>query len=503
MFKKKLLSLVLAALIGCQSSIVYTNDNPICSESTSNVSVNKVLRGAYIGVAVISLVALACLFIFDGERVASPEDDQELWDACQQGDLDRVKNVVGRIDRRINFITKKDENNKSAQEYACEGNNLEVAQFLIDSCCPPSCLRASSLLYAACHSENADIFKYIVNDKIEDINDSRPGSNFGPSSYATPLAIACKMGRLDFVRWLVEEKNADIMARGGMLGRPIQYACIGGHQAVVDYFVTEKDLNYNNIEQKDESQQQRIAQIKNLVVTACRGGNLDIVKLLVNEKGFRYDFNFALKGGYGPVMNKPLYTALQNGKVEVAKWLVDQKGIRIVIPDTTLRQANITELLHEMYKYKRDVDIAVVEFFIEHGADREQCKHALLKAACCKGDLVLFTELAQTCDENDLNHTYKDKNNTLLHYACAKKHKDIVKYLLEKRVDVKRKNKWKQSPFLLACHNGGLDCVKLLVEEGGADINEKGCMGLSPLKDYHTDKKIKKYLQEKVKENEL
>lgn len=63
--------------------------------------------------------------------------------------------------------------------------------------------------------------------------------------------------------------------------------------------------------------------------------------------------------------------------------------------------------------------------------------------------------------------------NTLMHYAVASKHKELVRSLVHRKVNVEGKNKYGYRPLHVAAAEGDVAMVKILVEEGNAKVNIK------------------------------
>lgn len=80
----------------------------------------------------------------------------------------------------------------------------------------------------------------------------------------------------------------------------------------------------------------------------------------------------------------------------------------------------------------------------------------------------------------------REKDNeqgTLLHWSCRVDHLEIVRLLCTKsRVDVdKQKANSGQTAAFVAADYGNLDCLRVLHEEGGADVTVPNGAGLTPL----------------------
>lgn len=66
--------------------------------------------------------------------------------------------------------------------------------------------------------------------------------------------------------------------------------------------------------------------------------------------------------------------------------------------------------------------------------------------------------------KSDVNLSYI-KGNTLLHLVCGNDDYDFLEVLLNcEDCDLNKRNDLNETPLFLACRNGSLDCVEILVE---------------------------------------
>jgi ankyrin repeat protein len=75
--------------------------------------------------------------------------------------------------------------------------------------------------------------------------------------------------------------------------------------------------------------------------------------------------------------------------------------------------------------------------------------------------------------------------------ACKNGNENLVKYLVKIGVDVKKLNKYGETPLFDACYSGNVNLVKYLVENG-VDINKKKIDGIKPHYLWHVRKEMKK-----------
>jgi len=98
-------------------------------------------------------------------------------------------------------------------------------------------------------------------------------------------------------------------------------------------------------------------------------------------------------------------------------------------------------------------------------------KHKFLKQEIHSGSKRLVH-----CRINESRQNWRDVT-TLLFCACINGNETIVKYLVQKGVDVNKENGRGETPLFLACEKGNEQIVKYLVEHG-ANINKENVIFL-------------------------
>ncbi len=75
---------------------------------------------------------------------------------------------------------------------------------------------------------------------------------------------------------------------------------------------------------------------------------------------------------------------------------------------------------------------------------------------------------------------------TALHTACITNHPDVVKILTQQDgIDVNVQTTAKDTPLHLACYNGRLKCVQLLMATGQCDLGKSVCVSCNTLRPYY------------------
>ena len=226
----------------------------------------------------------------------------------------------------------------------------------------------------------------------------------------TPLHTASREGRLDFVRWQVEEEQIDPSCRDEDGWTPLHAASSGGHLEIVRWLVDERQV--------DPSCQDDIGVTP--LHAASQEGHLDIVRWLIDEK--KVDPSCPRKNGW-----TPLHAASLKGHLDIVKWLVEEKEVK-----ASCLTKNGRTPLH---------------------------------AASFGGHIDIVKWLV---DEKQVDPSCQDKNGwTPLHVASWKGHLDIVKWLVEEKlVDPSCQDKQEHTSLDVANQSGHLDIVRLLADDG-------------------------------------
>ena len=93
--------------------------------------------------------------------------------------------------------------------------------------------------------------------------------------------------------------------------------------------------------------------------------------------------------------------------------------------------------------------------------------HAALRAACLQGDASAAKNIVQglSSDLESIVNLAPNGANTLLFIACEMGHKEIVRVLLDHGADCRLHPVTKYCPLYIACYNGKLEIVELLLRQ--------------------------------------
>jgi len=317
-YKKKIISLsFIVSMIFCSVTIEANGGNTKKSIFSSSFVKKTALLLGTAGFFGLMAYCCNCFYkksrgLFSTRSILLPKEkreaiSRELLLACKNGDLKQTRTIMEKhnIKRRTDslarenkiecyrsniFITEiMDEKNRSALYLACKSGNLELIMLLageIDSLGigkggekgPVKEFDSKKTIFeVACECDNPEIFKFLVNTFLKNVNKEDPGRLF----CGTPLHIACRYGKLELVKWLVEKKGANIHVKiGGEGSTPIYIASQKGYLEIVKYLVS-RDSDPKKIVKRDLSS----------VHVACKNGHSEMVKYFVEE--IKIPVNFA------------------------------------------------------------------------------------------------------------------------------------------------------------------------------------------------------------------
>ena len=351
--------------------------------------------------------------------------------ACTHKSLEMVK-LVSNCD--VNAKTSHTGN--TPLHIACERRNIETVKYLVEERHCDTTVRNSNgqlPLHIACADNSLEVVKLV--------------SKFGRSQSdkqtlritkiyvnaqtwrdkSTPLHIACRHMQLDIAKYLVDVKHCDVNVKDHSGEQPLDIAY---------RLIKEVKLRYEGVELVllliNEGSDTKV--LPDLLHWACRHGELDIVKLLVEEQD--WDPNVHCQA------------------ISMSCGCEFQKG------DT---------LLHVACKYACCYTVKIVKYLTEHcdPTVRNSNGELPLHLACAYKPLEVM-KLVSNCDVNaKTSHT----GNTPLHIACKRGSAEIVKYLVEeRRCDTTVRNGNGELPLHIACTHKSLVVVKLVSK---CDLNAK------------------------------
>ncbi|XP_048249888.1 uncharacterized protein LOC124128376 [Haliotis rufescens] len=371
--------------------------------------------------------------------------------------------------------------------WLCFGRNAELykvlSMYILED------VKEECLIYC-CVSGNLDVLQLLLEDMdLKDVLSLKPkmqvvqgihSCGIKTQALAThflpPLHLSSYYGHTDIVKCLLElgcDINAQLPdefdGREGPVppgSTPAAAATSGGHTAVlqclIDHHAAMNLVDCNN---------------NSLLHLACKGGHTDAVALLISE----CDTSARNIDG-----NTPLHLACEERKLKVVEVL-----LKTNVDVTLLNYQAFTPF--DIICQKGYLDIAILVLNATSYPLPHDSYNTPLHAACRGG----YTELVKILLRYDLNRSVcnntsrmncrfensrylifsmrgNDVKHTPLFVACENGHIDIVRLLIEKGADVTAAAKDGCTPLHCACKNGHIDIVRLLIEKG-ADVSDAAC----------------------------
>ncbi len=155
----------------------------------------------------------------------------------------------------------------------------------------------------AVRTRRLDVMKYLVEEKGANLRSDEDGEDH---QLITPLAVASQKDCLSTVEYMVE-KGADVNQRSGKLRQtPVMIAAQRGHRNVVEYLVRKKA----DVSLLDEDEYTAL-------LRASESGHLDVVQYLVQSAGAADAIAES-----GVLCMTPLWAAFRKDEQKVAEYLV-------------------------------------------------------------------------------------------------------------------------------------------------------------------------------------
>ena len=264
---------------------------------------------------------------------------------------------------------------------------------------------------------------------------------------ATCLMITSENGYYDGTQELLETETIDINARNIYGMNALHVAAMRGRNGICELLI-EYGISID-------------------YVTPCgsRNDNVEIVKVLLNlPDGIGNDPNLPNSNG-----RSPLWIASLRGNVQCMKLLI-QYGVDLNVCD----DVEGTSPLFEAVKSRRQ---EAINMLLTANADptisRKEDGITTLMIAVQNGDIDIVQQLYRACarmlhshQSSDFGNTRDSKNGwTALHWACTKRHENMVKYLVEDiNVDIHIRDFRDESARDLAKKNGHESIARWLSE---------------------------------------
>ena len=276
-------------------------------------------------------------------------------------------------------------------------------------------------------------------------------------SVATKLMEAVRAGDVDIVRRLMCRYNVTVQVCTMILLK----ACRGGHLDIVRMVIACAEFKVN-VNCTDSSGWTPLHY-------ACSEGHLDIVRMLIAD--FRADVNCIDSSGW-----TPLHYACSEGHLDIVRMLIADFRANVNCIDScgwTLLHYACSEGHLDM------VRMLIAEIKVDVNCT-DSSGWTPLHYACRKGHLDIVRMLIADFRANV--NCIDSCGWTLLHYACSEGHLDMVRMLIaEFKADVNHIDSREWTPLHYACSEGHLDMVRMLIAEFRADVSCIDSHGWTPL----------------------
>ena len=305
-------------------------------------------------------------------------------------------------------------------------------------------------LHVAAYFGHKNIVEYLIVEVEFDVEIKNNYKN-------TPLHRAARQGHLEVVKYLAEEKDSDPMATCVWGRTPLHNACKTGQLEVVKYLMSDSRVNTSA---KDSVQQQTPLQL------AVEYGTVEVVQ-------------YMMENGVGREESGPytlLHLAAFGGKLDIVKYLIQKRGFDPVIKD----RLDMTPL----HSACASGQLKVVKFLVnECEADVSSCnnryKESPLDTAAKYGQFEIVKYLIE--DKKCIIEHGKENENTAIHSAAWGGALDVLKYFFKKNCDPSCKGRKGREPLHSACFSGKSDIVDYLVDHHRVDVSCKDHDGATPL----------------------
>ena len=414
----------------------------------------------------------------------SGPSDSQLHFAVRLGSVKKVKEILDQPDADVNCLNSKHEtplhlactlghtvivqllitfganvfikdvNNKDVFERGTPWSNDVINKVLYDHIYwlqGPMLMELNTPLHDAAKLGQLEKLEIILNQKLIDINCIN-------SSHETPLHLACAFGHKSCIHILMS-RSADMYSRDCYNNAPIHRAASMEYVNIIEMLITEFKCDPTI----------KGYQGRSLLHFASSTKNIGLIETLIQR--YRLDPITDLDAcGF-----TPLHIAALCGQQEIVNLLI----IKYNCPVDIRNEGNETPLHLACYKDH----LNVVKTLVEHGADlsaRNWQNAPLVQVAAMGGHKNVIETLTNQfgCNLNDTGL----QGRTILHVACEFGHVELAEILItEFGLDPMCVDDDKCTPLHYAAWCGHLSVVKMLASQHNADLNACNNQNNSPL----------------------
>ncbi|XP_046547533.1 ankyrin repeat domain-containing protein 50-like [Haliotis rubra] len=385
------------------------------------------------------------VLVREGADVSLVDDNRNniLHVVCIGGHVDMVKYVLS---LKVADINSRDKYGRTPVMMTAEKGHREVFDVLVREGADVSLVNddRNNILHVACIGGHVDIVKYVLSQKVANIN-SRGRYR------RTPVMLAAEMGHREVFDLLVRE-GADVSLVDDNRNNILHVVCIGGHVDMVKYVLSLKVADINS----------RGKYGRTPVIKAAEMGRREVFDLLVREGA---DVSLV-----NDDRNNILHVACIGGHVDMVKYVLSQRVAGI---NSRGQYARTPVMLAAEIGHREVFDVLVKE-----GADVslvDDNGNNILHVACIGGhvDMVKYVLSQKVADINSQGQY----GRTPVMVAAKRGHRDVFDLLVSGGADVSLVDDDRNNILHVACIGGHVDMVEHVRTLDLVDLNAKNVLG--------------------------
>ncbi|AVP87217.1 hypothetical protein phytr_2610 [Candidatus Phycorickettsia trachydisci] len=369
-------------------------------------------------------------------------------------------------------------------DQAIVNNNLQEVQSLLAEDTGRSIISSFDFITPAAKAGNIAILKYLM-PYVQPQN---------TAILSTAMGYAVEEGHIEIVKYLIDQ-GANLPDRRVHYANTniLQLAAFNNDLEMVKYLISQggglydgvkivrrKDKKNDLVEKlKEKNSSQVLEYLKDIEVfsRAVESGDLEMIKSSL-EKGIDPNIRVTyLETGNTAPKATPLCQAAMFGHKDVVKYLVEN-GAEVNYKFSTNYQ------LYPLHVAAENGHLEIVKYLVQNGADihtksvsnKYDCLSDCtpLDLAVVKGHLEIVKYLHEELVA-DLNcdHVIDQDKNSIIHIVAQRGYVKVMQYLLNTGLSPDVKNEDGDTPLLLATWSNHLEMVKFLLDKV-VDIGAKG-----------------------------
>ncbi|KAK0618010.1 ankyrin repeat-containing domain protein [Bombardia bombarda] len=389
--------------------------------------------------------------------------------------------VKSLVDKGADLL-REGENGETALHFAVKHGKREIVDYIIDTLNSKGPVEKISDLYSAalCECVSATEFNLEMAEIAERLVAQGLDINKATKFGLIALQAACANGTVEAVKWLLNQKNIDINAKGSRFGTAL-CAAIGSKESIEDKVLvllkheTEVDTNLNSEEQPTPLQK------------AASKGNESLVKLLLKHKA---DVNLTKPG-----CDTPLNEAILQHKItmETIKMLltggadIHRRGVAGKLPVHAAAISDRSDVMEILCSAQADArakddnglsplmhavlnnSVSVFKFLLsQHAYDLDEADskgQTPLIVASILGDKSILNELLNSeFKVQDILNAQDFHGKTALAYAVRMDLLEVVKTLVGNGADASIADYRGYSPLYWAVRMASQETTEVIME---------------------------------------